>query len=188
MVADPLSLAALSAVALSQGISFLYSQLGDLLRRRRERRAAAGNDLPEADVVAPLGSAAQVLDGALAGGPIDLDALDRHADQLAALRGLLLPYVEGDKPVEPSNRQLLEQVDAARALLEQVYGQHISFVGERRPATGTALAGQAGDIGQYARQVIASGERAVAVGGDMRGSTIITGDQSGGGATAGAAG
>ena len=93
------------------------------------------------------------------------------------MRGLLHPYVEGDRPVEPANRQLVEQIEAARILLEQIYGQHITFEGERRPATGTALAAQTGDVGQYATQVIASGERAVAVGGDIHGSTVITGDR-----------
>jgi hypothetical protein len=102
--------------------------------------------------------------------------LDRHADQLAGLRGLLQAYAEGDKDVRPGDRQLLEQVEAARLLLEQVYGQRITFAGENRPATGTALGDDPGEIGRFATQVIASGERAVAVGGDVSG-TIITGDR-----------
>jgi hypothetical protein len=108
---------------------------------------------------------------------VDADALDRHADQLAALRGLLLPYVEGDRQVEPRNSQLVDQVEAARLLLEEIYRQHITFEGEQRPSTGTALQVQDANIGEFARHVVASGERAVAIGGNVSGSTVITGDQ-----------
>lgn len=178
---DPLSLTALGAAALTQGIGFLYGQVGELLRRRRERRSQAGGAPAGAADIPPPGEAGQVLDGPVATGPLNEEALDRHAEQLAALRGLLHPYVEGDRQIEPNNRQLLDQVEAARLLLEQIYQQHITFKGERRPVTGTALQARTGDVGQYASQVIASGERAVAVGGDISGSTVITGDQIPGG-------
>jgi hypothetical protein len=171
-VVDPLTLTALSATALTQGIGFLYGQLSDLLRRRRERRQ--GGETP-AEIPA-IENAPEVLNGDLVAGAVDDKALDDHADQLAGLRGLLLPYAEGDKDARPDNRQLLEQVEAARLLLEQIYQQHITFKGELRPATGTALMPQSGDVGQYAAQVVASGERAVAIGGNITGSTIITGD------------
>jgi hypothetical protein len=174
---DPLSLAALGAAALTQGIGFLYQQAGELLRRRRERRSQVSTDPSGAPEIPPAGEALQILDGPLATRPVNEQALDRHAEQLAALRGLLQPYVEGDRQVQPNNRQLLDQVEAARILLEQIYQQHITFSGEQRPATGTALTAQSGDVGQYATQVIASGERAVAIGGDVSGSTVITGDQ-----------
>ena len=178
---DPLSLAALGAAALTQGIGFLYGQLGDLLRRRRERRSQAGSPPTGAADIPPPGETGQILDQPLRPGPVNEEALDHHADQLAALRGLLHPYVEGDRQIEPGNSQLLDQVEAARLLLEQIYQQHITFRGEQRPGTGSALQVQAGDVGQFARQVIASGERAVAIGGDVSGSTVITGDQTSGG-------
>lgn len=177
---DPLSLAVLGASALKQGIGFLYGQLGELLRRRRERRAqsgASGAASAGAGEIPPPGEAGQVLDGSLAPGPLNEEALERNADQMAALRGLLLPYAEGDRQVDPTNRQLLDQVEAARLLLEQIYQQHITFRGEQRPATGSPLQLQTGDVGQYVGQVIASGERAVAIRGHVTGTTIITGDQ-----------
>jgi hypothetical protein len=40
-VPDPITLAALGAVALSEGVKFLYGQAGELLKRRREQRASA---------------------------------------------------------------------------------------------------------------------------------------------------
>lgn len=118
-----------------------------------------------------------MLTGQLTTGPVDEQALDQHADQLAKLWGLLAPYASGLTPVDPSDAHLAEQVEAARRLLERIYRQHITFTGEQRPATGTPLDVQHyGDVGQYATQVIASGQKAVAVGGDISG-TVITGGQ-----------
>jgi hypothetical protein len=173
VVMDPFSAAALGAV-LTGGIGFLYDQLGELLRRRRDRRESAAAkpvEIPSAK------DAEAVLAGQLTAGPVDEQALDQHADQLAKLWGLLAPYASGLTPVDPSDRQLVEQVEAARRLLERIYRQHITFTGEQRPATGTPLDVQHyGDVGQYATQVIASGQKAVAAGGNISG-TVITGDQ-----------
>lgn len=182
---DPLSLTALSAVALTQGIGFLYAQVGELLRRRRERRQQAedGGNQPAPLEVPSAGEGEHVLAGRLASGPVDEEALDQHEGQLARLRGLLSPYREGDLPVEPGDEQLLEQMEALRNLLEQVYRQRITFKGEpRRPITGTPVGVSAGDVGQHATQVIASGERAVAAGGDIQhantGEQVFMGDRS----------
>ena len=174
---DPLSLAALSAAGLTQGIGFLYGQVGELLRRRRDRRERLGaaGDGGSPTEIPPVGESGQVLVGQLESGPVDEQALERYADQLARLRGLLTPYVEGFASVEPGNGQLLAQVEALRSLLEQIYRQHITFQGEQRPTTGTPVRVQTGDVGQYATQVIASGERAVATAGDISG-TVISGD------------
>jgi len=170
---DPFSAAALGAAVLTKGIGFLYGQLGELLRRRRDRKQSATEPVE----IPPVEDGAEALEGQLNAGPVDEQALDKHAGQLAKLWGLLAPYATGLAPVDPADRQLVDQVEAARRLLEQVYRQHITFVGEQRPATGTPLSVQQyGDVGQYATQVIASGERAVAVAGDVTG-TVTTGDQ-----------
>ncbi|MFF5081419.1 hypothetical protein ACFY36_30595 [Actinoplanes sp. NPDC000266] len=173
---DPLSLAALTAAVLTQGIGFVYSQAGELLRRRRERRKQADSGRDQAMDMPQPAEGHEALDGDLGTGPVSQEALDRDADQLAALRGLLQPYADGDRPADVTDRQLLEQLDAARLLLERIYQRHITFKGERRPPTGTALVADAGDVARYARQVIASGERAVAIGGDVVGGSITTGD------------
>jgi hypothetical protein len=175
-VVEPLSLTVLGAAALTQGIGFLYGQAGDLLRRRRDRRqdaAAAGTPLE----IPPAGESGEVLAGNVTPGPVDEEALERHADQLAKLRGQLTPYREGDLPVEPGDAQLLERVEAVRLLLEQIYRQHLTFEGERRPVSGTPLTVKSGDVGRHATQVIARGERSLGVGGDLTGS-VITGDNS----------
>jgi hypothetical protein len=156
----------------------LYGQVSELLRRRRERRAQA--DAGQAGMtrsaveIPSAGQAEQVLAGRMVAGPVDEQVLDRHAEQLAKLKGLLAPYADGDITIQPDDRQLLAQVEAARSLLEQIYRQHITFRGEQRPATGTPIEVQTGEVGQYATQVIASGERAAAVGRDA--GTVITGN------------
>ena len=171
---DPLSAAALGAVVLTKGIGFLYDQMGDLLRRRRDRRQSAAAEPIE---VPSAKDTEQALAGQLTAGPVDEQALDQHADQLAKLWGLLAPYASGLTAVDPADQQLIEQVEAARRLLELIYRQHITFAGEQRPATGTPLDVQRyGDVGQYATQVIASGQKAVAAGGNISG-VVITGDQ-----------
>jgi hypothetical protein len=171
---DPFSAAALGAAVLTKGIGFLYDQMGDLLRRRRDRRQSAAAEPIE---VPSAQDTEQVLAGQLTAGPVDEQALDQHADQLAKLWGLLAPYASGMTAVDPADQQLVEQVEAARRLLELIYRQYITFAGEQRPATGTPLDVQRyGDVGQYATQVIASGQRAVAAGGDISG-VVVTGDQ-----------
>jgi hypothetical protein len=60
-------------------------------------------------------------------------------------------------------------------------GRLLALIRMRLDAASTTLNAQPGDVGQYDNQVIASGARAVAVGGDISGSTITTGDQTAGG-------
>jgi hypothetical protein len=175
-VVEPLSLTVLGAAALTQGIGFLYGQAGDLLRRRRERRAQAAAPMTPMEIP-QTGESGQVLAGKVTPGPVDEEALERHADQLAKLRGMLTPYREGDLPIEPGDGQLLERVEAVRLLLEQIYRQHLTFEGERRPVSGTPLQAETGDAGRDATQVIVRGERSVGVGRDLTGS-VITGDNS----------
>ena len=149
-----------------------------MLRRHRDRKqSSAGASEPIA--VPSTKAEDSPLAGQLAVGLVDEQALGEHASQLARLWGLLAPYATGLTEADPDDRQLVELADAARRLLEYVYRQHITFTGERRPATGTPLAAQqTNDSDGYVARVIASGERAVAAGRDITG-TVSTGDQAG---------
>jgi hypothetical protein len=127
-VADPLTLSALGAAALTEGIKFLYSQVTELLKRRRERPAAPPA-LPE--LAAKLE-------------PIEPDgaALARLEPDLKDLRRLLGDYVDGIEPVDPADQRLLETMDAVRRLLEAIYRQRITFPGEDRPESGPLVEGE----------------------------------------------
>ncbi len=122
----------------------------------------------------PLEPAVTGLDGPLTPNRVDEQLLERHSVQLARLRGLMSPYEAGDLRIHASDRQLLAQADALRQLLEQIYGQHITFQGESRPGTGTPLRHRGEGLQEQVTQVIASGEGAIAIGGNAHG-TFITG-------------
>lgn len=129
-MADPLTLTVLGAVALTEGIKFLYGQATELLKRRRERKDAAKTIEVEAAAVPELeGELKQPL-------VADVEALDRLEPDLRELRKALADYAEEIEPAEPGDQKLLETTDAVRQILEAVYGQRITFRGEQRPTSG----------------------------------------------------
>lgn len=169
---DPLSLAALGGVALTEGIKFLYGQATELLKRHRDRaekptHAAESPMVPSGEIAA--------LDGALTPKPVDEAVVEYNQARLLELRRALGDYADGLAAPDPADRRLLEQVAALRGLLELAYGQHVTFRGEDRPATGSALPADAPEVvGGYVATVTASGPGAVAVGRDNTGSITTT--------------
>jgi hypothetical protein len=139
---EPLTLAVLSAVALTEGIKFLYGQAGELVRRRWERKAAqakGGADLLAEPLPAPP-------PGLLVGDPgpllvADPVVLDGLAGDLAELRTVLEPYALGQRTVSSDDSTLLERTDALRQGLEAVYGRRLSFAEEEREPSGTRVEG-----------------------------------------------
>jgi len=169
-VVDPLSLGALGGVALTEGIKFLYGQVTELLRRRRDRAEQAAAEPP----VVPAGQA-PVLDGPLSPRPVDVAVVAGNEARLRELRRELADYADGLAEPDLADRRLLEQVAALRGLLELAYGQHVTFRGEHRPATGSPLpADTPAAVESYVATVTASGPGAVAVGRDNTGSITTT--------------
>ncbi|MBP2705455.1 hypothetical protein JOL79_16715 [Microbispora sp. RL4-1S] len=128
---DSLTLGALGAVALSEGIKFLYDEARELLKRWRERR--------DRDVVEVPGSAAEVLDAPLAAAEVADSVVAENSESLTSLRRELIEYAEEGRVPDPGDRGLLETVDALRRVLEVAYGQRITFRGEQREPTGTGI-------------------------------------------------
>ncbi len=171
-MADPmtLSVAAIGAVALTEGIKFLYGQAGELLKRWRERRdkaaqaAAAPTEQTEAvGVMLPA-----VFEGQLSGAVIHFDVLQQSERDLRRLYKDLSEYANEIEPVDSANDALLQNVDMLRQLLEAVYQQRITFKGEERPPSGSPLV-----IGRVEAQEISGDATGVeaeeAVGGEIRG-------------------
>jgi hypothetical protein len=161
---DPISASVLGGIALSEGIKFLYGQVTELLKRRRDRADEA--------VGAPVVPAEQadLLDGPLTLRPVDAQVVTAHESKLKQLRRDLSDYADDMEPVDPANRQLIQQVNALRGLLELAYGQHLTFRGEQRPTTGSPLPAEApAQVASYTANVTASGAGAVAVGRDATG-------------------
>jgi hypothetical protein len=161
-----LSLVAVSTNKLTEGIKFLYGQAAELLKRIRERADQKATVLPPLAAEGPL----DVLDGSLDPCSVDESRVDDHTEELTEFRHRLVDYVDGVAAVSPDDRELLSAVDTLRRPLELVYGQHITFVGEQRPATGTVLNTE--DISAANRPqlvVAASGPGAIAIGRDNTG-------------------
>jgi len=164
---DPLTLSAIGAVAITEGIKFLYGQTGELLKRWRERRDAAKdtsiqlNKTEPADVELPL-----VFEGQLSAPQIHFDAVERVEEQLRELRKDLSDYADGIELVDVKDANLLQRVDALRQLLEAVYQQRITFKGEQRPPSGPVVEGSI-DVEEVAGYTAAVRARQI-VGGTVR--------------------
>jgi hypothetical protein len=157
---DPISVGAIGAVALTEGVKFLYAQAGEVLSRWRERRA--GSPAPGAALRPP----AELIEGEVEPAEPDLDRVGAVEQELRDIRRSLAVYADDSdpEPVDPADKPLLEQVDALRRLLEAVYGQRITFKGEAREPSGPLVEGEidveqvAGDAAAVRARVIESGE------------------------------
>jgi hypothetical protein len=168
---DGSTLAGVETATLTQGVAFLYSQAGELLRRRRDARdrAAAKPEMPggEASVPAPesfpsLQLPADVFESPGTAPVLPVPAaLDRVADGLLQARRDIDDYVLGMAVLDPESAAVLQAIDRLRRLLEEVYGASVTFRGERqRPAVaatrinarqiGVALSGSVNVTGDIA--------------------------------------
>jgi hypothetical protein len=150
---DGSSLATVESATLTQGVSFLYAQAGELLRRRREARDRASAAREQRGIAqAPAAASAEVpaaVPGSLpqlllpgdvfdaAGGALPEAApatLDRLAASLLAARRDVDDYVLGMASLGGDSQAGLEAADRLRCLLEEVYGSAVTFRGEQRTA------------------------------------------------------
>ena len=164
---EPLTLSAFGAVALTEGIKFLYAQAGEVLKRWRDRKDAAhgtasASQPPPAESVDVRLPA--VFEGQLSAPQIHFEAVHRLEAQLREGRKDLSDYAEGIEAVDPANDNLLRRIDVLRRLLEAIYQQRLTFQGEHRPASGPVVKGRidVGEVAGYAAavraRVIASGQ------------------------------
>ena len=153
------SLAGLGAVALTEGVKFLYSQATEMLRRRRDTKAEAELKQPDQTI----------LNGTLNEQGFQIDKLASVASDLREARLTLADYVDGVIDVTAEDETLIGAITEVRHLLEQIYGQYITFRGETgRPATGTPVT--ATQLAEGTSRVVnAGGTGAIAIGGDNSG-------------------
>ncbi|OXM59540.1 hypothetical protein [Amycolatopsis vastitatis] len=134
---DPLTLAAVGALALTEGIKFLYTQAGEALKRWRERKGAKTTE----PVATQLPAAA--FEGRLTEPHLDLAVVARLEQELRDLRAAVADYAQDIDEVDPGEENLLAAVEGLRRAMEAVFGQRITFKGETRPASGTQVTGEA---------------------------------------------
>jgi hypothetical protein len=138
---EPVTLALVSSMALTEGIKFLYGQAGELIKRWRERKPASGS--PPASETVSITLPKDAFEGSLAPVTIQYDVLERLERSILDLRKNLSEYAEGLADVSSDDQALLEQVDGLRLALEAAYGQRLTFRGEQRPPSGTVVVGDA---------------------------------------------
>lgn len=139
---DPVTLAVVGGVALTEGVRFLYSQAAELIRMRREsQRDSAAELLP---VVPDLPA---VFEGRLTSPVVDLDRIAQFEEDLLEARQGVAIYADGIDPINPSDQQTLVRIDALRSVVEKVLEQRLTFRGEARAPTGTRILVDAEDVG-----------------------------------------
>ena len=129
---EPFSLAAIGVVALTEGVKFLYTQAGDLLKHWRENRDR--RDEPEAGP--ELRPPSEIIEGSVEASRPSEEKLGSLEAELRELRKGISDYADGVEEIDPADAALLEQVDSLRQTIEVIYGQRITFKGEAREPSG----------------------------------------------------
>lgn len=156
---------ALITSALPATLTFLF--------QRAEHLLGSHGIEPEEDIAVP-----DVLVGTLQL-PLqpDADRLHDRRRDLELLRDAVADHADGGTPV-PQAQGLLRNLGRLRAVLEDVYSQHLTFDGEDRPASGpyvyqkaTTLTGQA--TGMDADEITGNSRVVQDVGTVVRGATMV---------------
>ena len=132
-MADPITLAMVGGAVLQEGVSFLFGQAGEVLKRWRGRR---DKDREAEQIEAQL--PADVFAGDVAPLVIHFDAVAAMEDDIKQLVAALGVYASGAEEPRPEDPELAQAVDGLRSALEAVFRQRLTFVGEQRPTSGPA--------------------------------------------------
>lgn len=133
---EPVTLAVLGTVALTEGIKFLYEQTGEVLKLRREQRDTAKTGTQSKQATPSEVDLPDVFDEKVLVPAIDFHAVERLEGDLRQTRAELADYAQDIEPVDVNNAVLLKRIDALRLMLEAIYQQRITFKGEQRILSG----------------------------------------------------
>jgi hypothetical protein len=150
VIVEPITLAAVGTVALTEGIRFLYTQAGEVLKRWREKHDAAESGVVPPDSTAPIDvELPEEFEGQLSEPRIHFDILDQLEGDLRDTRRSLSGYAEDIEKVDNNDEDLLVRVDVLRRLLEAILQERITFKGENRSPSGPVVEGRI-DVDQVA--------------------------------------
>jgi hypothetical protein len=186
-MAIPFTLAGIGGAALGQGINFLYSQAGELIRRWQSRKDATKAAGSAASAPAPDQITIQVppiLGGRVLTVAPDLVAVGDSAAQLLRLRAALSNYADGLQQIDPADPQLARTVDELRTTLEGIFGKHLTFLGEDRPTTGQPVVKSKIQVGSVKGSVTGVGVKGGVAAGRIE-SELTAGDVESGGSVTG---
>lgn len=125
---EPVTLAVLGGVALTEGVKFLYAQAGEAIKRHYENKKAA----QQAATIPSEGKIPDAIEAPSNALTIHTDELEKTLPRLTELRSELNLYGDGTLPVENSSSAMLKAADELRGLLESIYQQPLNFRGEQR--------------------------------------------------------
>lgn len=128
MIVDPLSFPVLAGAALSQAFGFLFGRLAHVLDSRDE-----DTNEPEQLEVPP------VVSGELGLVTAARAVVEAHLPEIQELVGTLSVYDRKPERLDGQDAAARAALARARSLLEQIYGQRITFNGEQRPASGVRV-------------------------------------------------
>ena len=158
-MAEPFSIGVLGALAATEGIKFVFTQAGEVLTRWRERKK--GNQ--EAAEAPILVQGTEVLEGALEPPTVNFEAVERLHTDIQELGAVLAKYASGFDEPDPDDTELFAAADGLRRALEAIYGQRITFKGEKRESSGPTVIGRAdvetvaGDAAAIRARLVKSG-------------------------------
>ncbi len=136
---DPITMAGVGSVALTEGIKFLYGQAGEALRRWRSSDDEQSEHLELAQAQLPN----DAFQGNIELDQMELDVVGHLEQELRDLRAAVADYAQGIDPVDPSDERLLEALDGLRKAMELVFGQRIIFRGESTSTRDAVVLGEA---------------------------------------------
>ncbi|MFF3373883.1 hypothetical protein ACFYXF_13210 [Streptomyces sp. NPDC002680] len=137
---DVLGFPVLAASALTQAIGFLYRRAEAVLDRRAESRSSPEPRPPETVPEVVVGDPGHMSDFEPG------NVTDERAERLESLMEMLGLYAEHEHLVDGQDERLRRTLGRLRALLEEVYGRRITFVGEERPASGMRIVNKVVDV------------------------------------------
>jgi hypothetical protein len=155
---EPITLAGVGSVAITEGIKFLYGQAGELLKRWKNRDKEPDAEPPRLAPAPP-----DLLEGTVQPTLAKLEVVGRFEDELRELWQALAPYAAGIEDVDENDAEVVAATDALRRILEAVFAQRITFKGEQREPSGPVVVGEvnideiAGDVAGVRARLISSG-------------------------------
>ncbi|MEV1318393.1 hypothetical protein AB0J14_20190 [Micromonospora arborensis] len=130
---EALMLSTLTGAALTQGVTFIYRQLENLIRGKKDARTLVD---AEADAI---------LVGSLRLAAVDPQAYEQRQREIDLLYGILTSYLE-TAYVREDDAHLQYLLGSVRDVLEDVYKQRITFIGEGRPPSGVSIDQEAEEV------------------------------------------
>ncbi|WP_190818666.1 hypothetical protein [Saccharopolyspora pogona] len=131
---DTVDFPMLANAAFNQAFGFMFNCLSSALRRDKKKKGEEPLEKPD------------VVEGELHELVPREEVVKAHLSELRGLAGELLEYKEDPELLDPNDKSLRESLGRLRALLEKIYGQHITFRGESRPRSGVKVEYRVGTV------------------------------------------